>query len=241
MNPTAAHVSGDRTPLLTATRRELVVCTQVALSARAQRPPGRRNAVLGSVSRHSRRDRAPPPQKYRRGARTAQRCPSGSPRRPPTRCRRTSTRRHNRSNRRRCPGQTRPPRHPPSGSSRSATGLIETQQRIAGRFRGTVHGRFFSINPGANDRRNRGVELTASAAAGVSVVRRLVCARTERERRSGLRAASSPLPSASRASTRTALTRVGRAECRLPVVTFGSTEDIWIDGGWAGLGDIRRR
>jgi hypothetical protein len=68
-----------------------------------------------------------------------------------------------------------------------------------------------------------GCRVDAKAAAGVSVVRRLVCARTERERRSGSRAASSPRPSASRASTGTALTRVGRAECRLPVVTFGST------------------
>jgi hypothetical protein len=33
-----------------------------------------------------------------------------------------------RSNRRRCPGQTRPLRNPPSGSSRSAVGLIEQQR-----------------------------------------------------------------------------------------------------------------
>jgi hypothetical protein len=32
MNPAAAHLSGDATPVLTAPRRELVVCTQVALS-----------------------------------------------------------------------------------------------------------------------------------------------------------------------------------------------------------------
>ena len=37
MNPAAAHVTGDRTPLLTAPRRELVVCTQVALSWTASR------------------------------------------------------------------------------------------------------------------------------------------------------------------------------------------------------------
>jgi hypothetical protein len=96
--------------------------------ARTQRPPGRRHAVLGSVSRHSRRDRAPPPQRRRRGVdrRWSNTVRSVSRRRPPTGYRRTSTRRHNRSNRLRCPGQTP---CPTSGSGRSAFGLIEQQQR----------------------------------------------------------------------------------------------------------------
>ena len=71
MTPALAEVSPHGPALLTAPRRELVVCTQVALSWTAsrvrQRPPGCRHAVFGSVSRHCRRDSAPPAQRCRRG------------------------------------------------------------------------------------------------------------------------------------------------------------------------------
>jgi hypothetical protein len=136
MNPAAAHVSGDASPLLTAPRRELVVCTQAALSWSASRVRSDRQDVvtlcsaqfrdiLGATVRHAAKVSS------RCGSTTVQRCPSASRRRPPTRCRSTSTRRRNRSNRRRCPGQTRPPRHPPSRSSRRAVGLIDIEQAAA--------------------------------------------------------------------------------------------------------------
>jgi hypothetical protein len=46
MNPAAAHVSPHGTPLLTAPRRELVVCTQVALSWTASRVRSDRQDVV---------------------------------------------------------------------------------------------------------------------------------------------------------------------------------------------------
>jgi hypothetical protein len=46
MNPAATHVSGTGTPLLTAPRRELVVCTQVALSWTASRVRSDRQDVV---------------------------------------------------------------------------------------------------------------------------------------------------------------------------------------------------
>jgi hypothetical protein len=66
MNPAAAHLSGDGTPLLTAPRRELVVCTQDALSWTASRVRGDRQDVvtlysarfrdiLGATVRHRRK------------------------------------------------------------------------------------------------------------------------------------------------------------------------------------------
>jgi hypothetical protein len=66
MNPTAAHVSPDRTPLLTTPRRELLVCTQVALSWTASRVDSERRDVvtlysaqfrdiLGAAVRHRRK------------------------------------------------------------------------------------------------------------------------------------------------------------------------------------------
>jgi hypothetical protein len=50
MNPAAAHASGEWNALLTAPRRELVVCTQVALSWTASRVRSDRQHVVALYS-----------------------------------------------------------------------------------------------------------------------------------------------------------------------------------------------
>jgi hypothetical protein len=116
--------------LLMAPRCELVVCSQVALSWTAPRVRSDREDLVTLYSVQFRdivgatlRGKGVVEVGVDDGPTLSFRVMPG----PPTRCRRTSTGRHNRSNHRR--RETRPPRHPPSGATRNAYGLIEIERR----------------------------------------------------------------------------------------------------------------